>query len=99
MFRAFTDAMCNLLGRPMVLKSGATETNFKGVLRGLRAEELVQSAEQGDLMLVIPAAQLGAVVPRKFDRITASGRSFTVQRVRECYEGAELASYKAIVRG
>lgn len=99
MFRDFTNAMLNLLGRPMTLKRGATEVPFKGVLRGLRAEELVQSADQGDLLIVIPAAQVTTLVPKKFDKVRASGREFTVQHVRECYEGAELASYKAVVRG
>jgi len=100
MLRALTNAMCNLMGRPMLLKHGTSEVPFNGVLRGLRAEELlVQSAAQGDLLCVMPAAQLGATVPRKFDSVTANGRAFTVQSVRECYSGAELASYKAVVRG
>jgi hypothetical protein len=99
MFRGFTDAMCNVFGRAMTLKRGALEVPFRGVLRGLRAEELVQSATQGTLLCVMPAAQLGGTVPKKFDAITANGRTFTVQSVRECYDGGELASYKAYVLG
>lgn len=99
MFRALTSDMCDMLGRPMVLKRGGLEVPFHGVLRGLRAEELVQSANQGQLLCVMPAAQLGSTVPKKFDAVTANGRTFTVQSVRECYDGAELASYKALVSG
>lgn len=99
MFRALTSDMCNLMGRPMVLRRGGVEVSFNGVLRGLRAEELVNSAMQGQLLCVMPAAQLGASVPRKFDSVTANGRTYTVQSVRECYEGSELASYKALVSG
>jgi hypothetical protein len=91
--------MCDLIGRPMTLKRGATEVAFNGVLRGLRPEELVNSADQGTLECVIPAKQMTSIVPKKFDRIAAGGREFTIQFVRECYDGAELSAYKARVLG
>lgn len=99
LMRGYTSAMCDLLGRPMALKRGAEIVNFNGVLRGLRGEELVQSADQGEMLCVIPAAQVTTLVPKKFDRISANGREFTIQRVRECWDGSNLAAYKAIVRG
>lgn len=99
-FRGYASAMADAIGRPMTLKRGGAElATFSGVLRGLTAAELVNSADQGDMLLFIPAAQIGVTVPKKFDRVIAKGREFTIQRVRECYDGEELAAFKAYVRG
>jgi len=100
MFRAIADMMCQMMGRPMTLvRDGGTTVSFVGKIVGQRADPLLQSAEQGDMLCVIPAAQVTTLVPKKFDRIIANGRVFTVQFVRECWDGAELAHYKAIIRG
>jgi hypothetical protein len=100
MMREQTDAMCRDMGRPITLaREGLPDAAFRGVIRGLGPDELVGSAEQADMLCIIPAAQIAERAPRKFDRIVANGRTWTVQFVRECYDGIELCSYKAIVRG
>jgi hypothetical protein len=100
MMREQTDAMCRDMGRPVTLaREGLPDAPFLGVIRGLRADDLVGSADQADMLCVIPAAQLTDRAPRKFDRIVANGRTWTVQFVRECYDGIELCAYKALIRG
>lgn len=98
MFREISNALLTGFGRPMTLKRGAQSVSYYGMIRGLRADDFIQSAEQGDALCVIPAAQVG-LVPKKFDRIIAAGHEYVVQSVRECYAGSELAMYKALIRG
>jgi hypothetical protein len=98
--RSVVDDMCRLVGRQVTLKrAGLADASFLGVIRGIRPDDLVASAAQADMLVVIPAAQLTGRAPKKFDRIVANGRQFTVQFVREGYDGAELCVYKAAVRG
>src|SRR5262245_44295515 len=100
MLRAVTDQLCRAMGREATLKRDAmADVDFVGVIRGIRPDELVGSAVQGDFLVVIPAAQITGRAPKKFDRIVANGRVYTVQFVRECYDGGELCSFKATVRG
>jgi|SRR5262245_31213061 len=99
MLRELTSTICLRFGRPLMLKRGATTVEFHGVIRGLRPDELVQSAEQSDALCVLPAEQITGLVPKKFDRIIGNGREYTVQFVRECYDGATLTAYKALIRG
>src|SRR5262245_34460142 len=97
--RSLCNSVLNVFGRPLTLRRGTQSVNFYGKIGGLRADEFIGSAEQGDALCVIPAAQITNMVPKKFDRIIAAGREYVVQHVRECYVGAELAMYKAIIRG
>jgi hypothetical protein len=100
MFRAVTDELCRDMGRPITLKrEGVADVEFLGVIRGVRPDDLVASAQQADVMVVMPAAQVPGRAPKKFDRIVANGRVFTLQFIRECYDGAELCAYKATARG
>jgi hypothetical protein len=100
MLREATDRLCRLFGRPCTLKrDGLADLPFTGSIRGLREDDLVGSAAQADLLCVLPAAQITGRAPKKFDRIISNGRQYTIQFVRECYEGAELCSYKAAIRG
>jgi len=100
MFRKAADLMCALMGRTVTLKrEGLADADFDGVIRGVRADDLVGSAAQADMLLVIPAAQITGRAPKKFDRVVALGRQWTLQFVRECYDGDELVVYKALIRG
>lgn len=88
------------MGRPVTVKrEGIDDVTFTGVIKGLRPDDLVQSAQQGDMTLVIPAEQWSGRAPKKFDKVLANGRMWTIQFVRECYEGPILCSYKAQIRG
>ena len=100
MLRQVTDELCRDMGRPITLKrEGVADAQFVGVIRGIRPDDLVGSAQQADMLVVMPAAQLAGRAPKKFDRVVANDRVFTIQFVRECYDGAELCAYKATVRG
>jgi len=92
-----------LLGRPFTFKRDALEVPVTAFVRGLRAEELVNSELQAGVGLTVDAVPLTAAgVPYllKFDRLVAAdGQSYTVQDSRTAYDGTALVFHDVVAVG
>jgi len=90
--------------RPLSLESadGLTTATTRGVLRGLRTDELVAGLDAGLLEATFLASDLEAVgflpLP-KFARIVDGSKAYTVEEAREVWAGTDRVWVKAWVRG
>lgn len=107
MTAAFAAARRRLLarrGRPMTLtRLNGPAVTVLGHARDYRPEELVGGIQQGDLRVEIGADEVAAAgwpaPPRKMDRLTVDGRTYTVQGASAVQDGATLAGWSLWVRG
>lgn len=92
-----------LMGRPFTFKRDALEVPVTVFVRGLRADQLVNSELQSGIGLTVDAVPLTAAgVPylRKFDRlVSALGESYTVQDSRAAYDGEALVFHDVVAIG
>ena len=105
--RALADARRRLLarkGRPMTLmRLNGPSVSLIGFARDYRPDELVGGLAQGDVRVEIGADEIAAsswpAPPKKLDRITIDGRTYTVQGASAVYDGPTLAGYSIWARG
>ncbi|KNY18227.1 hypothetical protein AKG11_03580 [Shinella sp. SUS2] len=62
-------------------RQGAPQHEARAFVRGYTSEELVGLIEQADRKLVVSPTSLAGFMPKKKDRVTASGKSGTVEDV------------------
>lgn len=108
---ALADARRRLLaqrGRTMtltrlVMGGAPLVVTLTGFARDYRPEELLAGIMQGDVRIEIGADEIAAASwpapPRRTDRVTMDGRTYTVQGASAVYDGATLAGYSIWARG
>lgn len=81
---------------------GSDVEGLKAFARGVQADDLFAEALQRDLVAIVSAAQFIAIVgqatPRRLDRMTIKGSSYTV----ETWRGAPVSDptyFKLLLRG
>lgn len=91
-------------GRQMTLaRLNGPSVSLIGYARDYRPEELVGGIAQGDVRVEIGADEIAAASwpapPRKTDRVTVDGRTYTIQGASAVYDGPTLAGYSIWARG
>lgn len=108
-----TDAAAPILRQAFRMFGRATEymqqgdsagTEVNAFVRGIRTDDLFASAQQQDLAGVIDVAEFqtafgSGVTPRKFDRLTTGGKSYTVQEWRGSPNDDAPVFWKILLRG
>lgn len=81
-------------------KATGVGVSVKVLIKELGTNELVEDYRQGDLKCYITASYLSSR-PLKYDRLTISGRTYTVKDNGYAQRGIsnEIMAYKFIVRG
>lgn len=99
-------ALFQMIAKPQPYRAeGAAPVDLLAFLRGLASDQVFASVMQGDLMVVLDAAEFAAKIgplpqqPRRFDRIVVRGLPYSVEEVRGSPEGDQPVFWKLKIRG
>lgn len=89
--------------KPVEYVADGASVTLPAFMRGVRPEELVGSALQGDVWAFIAAVDFALVTtrerPQRFDRIRTLGQSFTVEGCRAAPSLDAPVLWKIMLRG